>query len=594
MNDTSETLPHWDLTPLYPSLDSAAFQADFAAHLQAIGDLVALFDAQGIDRTDQAQVPTAVFEQTIHAYNQLMEQYITLQAYLQAYLTTDSHNDLAQTFYSDLQEAAAQINQLGTRLTAWAGSVDVESLIARVPLAQEHAYFLRRAQTDARHMMSPEQEALAAELNVTGGSSWYHMYTTTTSQLTVTMELDGRSQTLPLTAVQNLAYHPNRDTRRRAYEAITETLQATAVPLAAALNSIKGETLTLAKRRGWETPLQATLHDNAIDAATLEAMLSATRTAFPAFRRYLHARAKHLGLARLAWYDRVVPLGESSTPWSYSQATQFIEQQFATYSPKLAQLAGRAFRENWIDAPAREGKSGGAFCMWLRHGESRILTNYQNSFSEVSTLAHELGHAYHNLNLNGRTPLQRGMPMTLAETASTFCQKIVENAALKTASPRDQRIILDGLLEYATRVVLGVMSDFQCEQTIFQRRSQRALTVAEFCAIAEAAQQETYGDAVENHFPHRWAIVPHYYVLSYYNYPYTFGLLFGLGLYARYQTDPEAFKANYDDLLSRTGMSEASDLAAAFGINTRDPEFWLASLQLLQDDIARFEALTIA
>jgi oligoendopeptidase F len=231
--------------------------------------------------------------------------------------------------------------------------------------------------------------------------------------------------------------------------------------------------------------------------------------------------------------------------------------------------------------------------MPLRQGESRILANYQSTFTEVSTLAHELGHAYHNLNLAERTPLQRSLPMTLGETASTFCQKIIENAALKTADTQDQIIILDGSLEYAVRVVLGASSDFIFEQNLFERRKQRDLSVEELCELVTAAQRETLADAIDPEilFPYRWVYVPHYYVTSYYNFPYTFGLLFGLGLYARYQAEPEAFKAGYDELLSSTGMGEAADLAANFGIDTRQPAFWEASLDVLRSEIDRFERL---
>jgi pepF/M3 family oligoendopeptidase len=516
-----------------------------------------------------------------------------MNAYLQSFLATDSRNNLAQAKYSELQQYFARLSLLDTRLTAWLGSLDVEVLIEQSEVAQEHAFMVRRAKQEALHLMSPAEEALAAELKLTGSSSWYRMFSTYTSQLTVEVEVEGEMQALPLTAAQNLAYNPDRNVRQRAHEAVETTLKAAAVPLAAALNSIKGETLTMSKRRGWESPLDKVLFDNAIDRPTLEAMMTATRASFTDFQRYLKARARVLGLPVLAWYDRLVPLGEGSKRWDYNEATQFVVEQFATYSSRLSGLATRAFDENWIDAEPRDGKRGGAFCMPLRQGESRILANYQSTFTEVSTLAHELGHAYHNLNLAERTPLQRSLPMTLGETASTFCQKIIENAALKTADTQDQIIILDGSLEYAVRVVLGASSDFIFEQNLFERRKQRDLSVEELCELVTAAQRETLGDAIDPEilFPYRWVYVPHYYVTSYYNFPYTFGLLFGLGLYARYQAEPEAFKAGYDELLSSTGMGEAADLAANFGIDTRQAAFWEASLDVLRAEIDRFERL---
>lgn len=591
-----QDLPRWDFTAVYPSLESAEFEAGFQNSLQAIADLIQLFDEHGINRLESVPPNTAVLpiaETILTQFNQTLEPITTLIAYLQGHITTDSRNTLAQAKFSELQQKLAHLSMLGTRLTAWLGSLDVAALIASSPIAQAHAYTLHRAKQEATHLMSPAEESLAAELYLTGGASWTRLFGDYSSQLKVTLELEGETQTLPLTIAQNLFYDTNRAVRQHAYEAIDVTLKAATVPMAAALNSRKGEALTLSRRRGWESPLDEVLFENAIDRPTLEAMHQATREAFPDFQRYLKARARKLGLPILAWYDRMVPLGKSSQEWAYEDGQKFIVEQFATYSPKMRHLAERAFNENWIDVSPRDGKRGGAFCMWLHQGESRILTNYQPGFPEVGTLAHELGHAYHNLNLAGRTYLQRSMPMTLAETASTFCQKIVENAALKTADSQDQLIIIDGVLEYAARVVLGATADFIFEQQLFERRKQRDLSADELCEIMLAAQRETLGDAIdpEKLYPYRWVYVPHYYVANFYNFPYTFGLLFGLGLYAQYQAAPETFKAGYDDLLSMTGMGEAAELAARFGIDIRSVAFWRGSMDVLRADVDRFEKL---
>ncbi|MFQ5399920.1 MAG: M3 family oligoendopeptidase [Anaerolineae bacterium] len=596
MSQERGNLPHWDLSVVYPGLESAEFKTGFQEAIRAIDDLVALFDERQINRMEPGPLTkeiVTVFEEVIGRFNEVMDTISTLEAYLHGFIATDSRDSRAQALFSELQQRLAKLSLLATRLTAWLGSMDAEALIRRSPVAQAHAYAARRAKKEAQHQMSPAEESLAAELNLTGSSSWAHMFSNFVSQLTVELELDGELKQLPLAAAQNLNFNPDRDVRRAAYEGIQETLKGAAVPMAAALNSIKGETLTLTRRRGWASPLDMVLFESAIDQPILDAMMTATREAFPDFQRYLKARARALGLPILAWYDRLVPLGEGGKAWSFDEARQFIVEQFATYSDKLRDLALCAFDERWIDAEPRGGKRGGAFCMWLRQGESRILSNYEPSFTAVGTLAHELGHAYHNLNLAERTPIQRSLPMTLAETASTFCQKIVENAALKSADPQDQLVILDGLLEYAARVVLGASSDFIFEESLFQRRQQRNLSPDEFCELALDAQRATLGDAIDPDvlFPYRWVYVPHYYMASYYNFPYTFGLLFGLGLYARYQADADSFKAGYDTLLSATGMGEAAELAAAFGIDLRDGAFWRASLDVLRADINRFEQL---
>ena len=590
------TLPHWDLTPLYPGLDSPEFETAFDQLFQSINDMTAFFDEHQIDRIEEAetnQETVAIFESLVMQFNQVLEQVYEFNAYLMGHLATDSRNTLAQAKYSEIQPKLAQLELMGTRMTAWIGSHDIEYLVDESDVAAEHAFMLQRARRQSLHLMSPIEEALAADLRLTGGSSWTRLFNNYSSQLTADVEIDGEVKTMPLTAVQNLSYHPDRDVRRKAYEAQLKTLKESAVPLAAALNAIKGETLTLAERRGWDNPLDMVLFDNAIDRQTLDAMMEATRAAFPDFRRYLRARAKALGLPVLAHYDRLVALGEGSQSWAYEDASQFVIDQFGTYSNKMKQMAERAFRENWIDAEPRDGKRGGAFCMNFVGETSRILTNYEPGFTGVGTLAHELGHAYHNLNLADRSPLLRQTPMTLAETASTFCQKIVENAALSKADAEDQLIILDGLLEYASRVVLGATSNFMFEERLFEKRAQRELSVEELCELDAATQQEATDDAVDPDLlhPYRWAYVPHYYGATFYNFPYTFGLLFGLGLYAQYQKSPESFKDGYDKLLSMTGMGEAAELAAEFGIDVRSPRFWEESMDLLRVDIERFVQL---
>ncbi|MDP9315103.1 MAG: M3 family oligoendopeptidase [Chloroflexota bacterium] len=598
MTGTATALPHWDMTVVYPSLESPEFEQGFATVVQDIADLAQLFDEQGIgadgaDRSAAAAVTT--FEQVIERYNAVLDETRTLSAYISSFVATDSRNNLAQAKLSELQQHTMRLSQLTTRFTAWLGAQDIETLIANSQVARDHAFALRRGKQQAEHLMSPAEEALAAELNLSSGTAWTKLHNTVTSQLTVPLERDGRTEVLPMSVVRNLAYEADRDVRRKAYEAELEGWKGVTVPLAAALNSIKGEVNTLAYRRGWESPLDAALFTNNIDRQTLDAMLTAARETFPDFRRYLHTKARAIGVGRLAWYDMFAPVGTSTKVWPYDEATTFIVEQFGTYSDRMSEFAARAFRENWIDAEPRPGKRDGAFCTTLRGAESRVFTNYKPAFGGVSTLAHELGHAYHNLNLAHRTMVQRSTPMTLAETASIFCETIIRQAALANADAQEQIAILEASLQGSCQIVVDITSRFLFEQRVFETRRQRELTVDELNALMLEAQRETYGDGLDQDLlhPYMWAMKPHYYStgLSFYNYPYMFGLLFGLGLYARYQHDPEAFKASYDELLASTGLADAATLAERFNIDIRTTDFWRASLSLVRADIDRFEQL---
>jgi oligoendopeptidase F len=226
-----------------------------------------------------------------------------------------------------------------------------------------------------------------------------------------------------------------------------------------------------------------------------------------------------------------------------------------------------------------------------------VFANFKASFEGMSTLAHELGHGYHNLNLASRTMIQRVTPMTLAETASIFCETIVQQAALKRGDQSEQLEILEAGLLGSCQVVVDITSRFLFEQEVFESRRERELSVDELCSAMHKAQHETYGDALDAKLlhPYMWAMKPHYYSTSrsFYNFPYMFGLLFGLGLYSRYQADPEEFKASYDDLLSSTGVADAATLAGWFGIETRTQAFWQSSFDIIRGQVDRFESMAL-
>jgi oligoendopeptidase F len=595
---TTQTLPHWDMTVIYPSLESPEFAQGFAQVTQEINDLAHLFDEHHIEEQPSLGMDDSVvhtFEIIVERYNTVLEDTKTLAVYISCFVSTNSHDDIAQARMSELQKSMVLLSNLGTRFTAWIGALDVEALIEASPLARDHAYMLRKTKEQAMHLMSPAEETLAAELNVSSGTAWSRLHGNVTSQLTVPLELAGQTQEYPMSVIRNLAYDPDRDVRRRAYEAELAGWQRVALPLAAALNSIKNEVIVLAQRRNWESPLDASLFTSSIDRKTLDAMLAAARASFPDFRRYLHAKARALGLARLTWYDLFAPVGTNNRVWQFDDARSFIIDQFGTYSSRLSDFAARAFRERWIDAEPRPGKRDGAYCTSLRGDESRVFANFKPVFSGVSTLAHELGHGYHNLNLARRKPLQRSNPMTLAETASIFCETIILQAALQKADRLEQIALLEESLQGSCQVVVDITSRFLFEQGLFAKRQQRELSIDELNNLMLRSQRDTYGDGLDENVlhPYMWAVKSHYYSTgrSYYNYPYMFGLLFGLGLYAQYQKDPETFKQGYDDLLSSTGMADAATLALRFGIDLSTEEFWNASLDIIRHDIDRFESL---
>lgn len=593
----------WDMSNVYPALDSPEFEADRArlsAELDALNAFVQEHAPELTPAGDPAHIHR-LLDEFLHRFNESLALAETLGAYLAAFVTTDSFDEHAKRLYSEFQQIHVRLQMLQSRTMRLLGGLGetLEAVIALGEAPGEHAFALREAAEQSRYLMSDAEESLAAELAPSGPSAWSKLQGTVTSQLTVDFELDGKAQTLPMPALINLRSHPDPEVRRRAYQTELEAWKKAEEPLAAALNGVKGTVLVLDRRRGREDALHASLDASRIDRATLDALLSAMRDSFPVFRRYFRAKAHRLGKEKLPWWDLFAPLGKTDTTFTFPQARDFILKHFAEFSPDLADFARRAFENNWIDAEQRPGKRGGAFCMGLPAvKESRVLCNFDGSLDQVFTIAHELGHGYHNhcLYRAGKTPLQSETPMTLAETASIMCETIVTNAVLEQADdPQEQLAILETSLISDSQVIVDIYSRFLFEKEVFERRAQAELSAADLCDIMARAQKETYGEALDEEalHPYMWTWKPHYYYagFSFYNYPYAFGLLFGLGLYAIYRQRGAAFVEDYRNLLASTGEGNAADLAARFGIDIRDRAFWDSSLQMVAERVARYEAL---
>ena len=591
------SLPRWDMNAIYPALDSEEFEGDFRFVIRSIHELSELFDRHSIDRQEPATLNEAtvrVFETVLERYNAVSRQANTVRMYVWCLTVSDSQNQEAQTKWSEYLLLDSQLSQLTTRLTAWIGSIDIEALIERSRMARDHAFVLREAKERAAQLMSPAEEVLAAQLNATGSGAWTTLYFSLASQLRVPLEVDGEVRELSMVAVRKLAYDADREVRRRAYEAELAAWQRAAIPFVSALNSLEGERIILSQRRGWTSLLESALFENRIDGQTLDALMEAVEEFFPDIRRYLRAKARALGLQSLAWYDINAPISVNGRPWPFGDAKQFILEQFGVYAPRLQELAERAFREGWIDAEVRPGKSEVGFCMWLQNDESRVSVTYTPVFYEVIMLAHELGHAYHNLKLANRTMLQIQTPLTLAETASAFCQTIIQKAALAQASAQEQLVILDATMQFHLLIIVETTSWFLFEKNLCEKRRQRDLTLDEVKELMLETQRHVYGDGLDRDLlhPFTWAAWPHlFWFNSFYNFQYPFGTLFAMGLYAEYRNHPEAFRALYDDLLSSTGLASPAGLVAPFGIDLRSPAFWRASLDVIRADIDRFESL---
>ncbi len=594
----SAALPRWSVADVFPSLDSPEFRSAMERCGADVTRLTAIFDEHGVRATDRRDVTAAdgaAADAVIAAYNRTSAEMSIVGATVYATVTTDSRDEVASALLSQLEVHDAALSPLLARLADWVDALGADELATVSEHVREHHEPLRRLAQRAAHQMSEAEEGLYAELQPTGSSAWSRLHQEITSQLTADVQYaDGRSERLPMPAVRGLATSPDPAVREAAYRAEMEAWPRITTPVAAAMNAIKGEANIVNRRRHWDSPLDASLYANSVSRPTFDAMHAAVVDSLPDFRRWLRTKARLHGYeGGLRWCDLFAPIPQASASISWDDGIAWVRRAFSTYGPELAGLVDRALDEQWIDAGPREGKVGGAFCMDYVDDRSLVLLNWSGSVESAQTTAHELGHAFHNTTLAGRTPLQKRLPMALAETASIFCETLAVEAGLAHLEGIERLALLDIDLAGSAQVIVDIHSRYLFETEVFARRQRRTLGVTELNELMLQAQADAYGDGIDldTRHPYMWVLKGHYYGSHFYNWPYTYGLLFGLGLFSRYQDDPEHFRRVYSDALSRAGIDSAEALGSMFGLDVTSEAFWVASLDVCRERIAQYDAL---
>lgn len=585
----------WSLNELYDSFEGEAFQND----LKKYDEQLHKFNVWADESLTNHEHVKEKLEAFIQNGLELFAVREKLGAFCHLTLSTDSKNESAIRYEAILATKGNTIAEAMTRAYKWISKVDhLDEVIESSELLKVHAFYLQEIVEEDAHMLGEKEEALIARMKNTGSSAWANYKNLLISMHKVEIEEEGEKKEYPLTVVLNMAYDTDKEVRERAYHAEIASYKKIEDGVAAALNGIKGEALTLSELRGYASPLEMTLKNSRMDQETLDAMLTAMKESMPKFRAYLRRKAELLGYSNgLPFYELYAPVTKADMSYTYEQGQAFVEENFRSFSENLGNFARKAFDHNWIDVMPKEGKRSGAFCASIRTiKESRVLLNYGNSFSDVITMAHELGHGFHGECLKDESAFNTGYPMPLAETASTFCETIVKKAAIKEADKEAALSILETEISDATQVIVDIYSRYLFETTLFNHRSESPLTVGEIKNAMLEAQKEAYGDGLDPNFlhPYMWTWKPHYYYAErhFYNFPYAFGLLFAKGLYAEYLEKPESFPAEYEKLLALTGKMKIADVTKAANIDVHDINFWKASLKTIEDDIEEFIKLS--
>ena len=541
------TVPLWSLETIYPSVSSASFLSD----IERVRNLAGTLEASP----------------SLETYDELTSVFVNLDAYVSALISTDTSNEEYLKALSLVEDAGILYQRASDSFIRAVGRTEEKG---------DDGIFIREAHVRSRHLMSEEEEALAAELARTGENAWSRLQEALASSIG-----DGGAT---LTALRSLAFSPDREVRRNAFEREVSLLKSHENSFAAALSGVKGTVLTLERRRGWKSPVERSLFSSRISEKTLSVLLGVIKESLPVFREYLAAKAEALGISDFSFYDLFAPVGNGGH-YSFEEAEKTVLSAYHSFSPEMAEFAEKAFRENWIDARMHPGKAGGAYDTYFPlAGESRVFCNFDSSYDSVLTLAHELGHAYHDSVLRSLPPSSASYPMTLAETASTFGELLVTGYMLARCGDRKERLFLtDQFLSSACQTIVDIYSRYLFEYRYFERRKEGDVSASECVSLMLEAEKEAYGDAVKVRHPYMWAVKSHYYdaAFSFYNYPYAFGLLLSLSLYSI--KDRPGFASDYRDLLFRTGSMDAVSLLASIGLDAEDREFWKGGVDMIRE-----------
>lgn len=572
----------WSLKEIYPSFESEEFKRDF----ERFSNFREVFNSLTLeDNLESIKAAIASLEE-FSVLSSRLGNYINLT------LTANTTDETANKYRTLFGNAYAALNSAYTKVYKFIGSVETD--ITADENLKDYEFYFAEAKQQYKHLLSDELEDVIAKFSISGGDGWEQLFEAMTSGV----EGEFKGEKVTLSEIRNMAYDADAAVRKEAYETELKMYDTIKEPIAFALNNIKQQVLTETSLRGFESPLAQTLEASRMSRKTLDALLEAIREYLPQFRAYLKHKAALLGHENgLPFYDLFAPIAESSRRFTIEESKEFLLENFKGFSEDLAQMTKEAYENNYIDFLPRKGKVGGAFCSNLPFiKQSRILTNFSSSLSDVITIAHELGHAYHGLHIENHRVLNQEYSMPVAETASTFNENIVMNTVIRQASDAEKVALLESQLQDTTQIIVDIYSRYLFESAVFENREKSFMFSKDLEQLMLDAQKEAYGDGLDSDamHPYMWACKPHYYSsgLSFYNFPYAFGGLFSKGLYAIYQEQPEGFVEKYQELLRATTVTSAEDTAKVLGVDVEDSAFWKKALAQVADNIEQFIALT--
>lgn len=590
VNLQKNTIPHWSMQQIWKSFSDSEYKNSIEKLQQLIKQI-----------SYHVKNPIKDFNQFLKIYLSMDNELGSLSESLYAYsysiyatdtTNTDSLNNMA--LLEELQVSIADY-QLVFRQILKENQTKLSSFFHSFPEYKKYEFILEEEINYFNHQMERKEESIANDLQRFGGDAWSKLHEQIISNLV------DKETGKTFNQLRNDAYSPDRNIRKESYYKEIALLEQNQIAISSALNNIKGATISLNKKRNWgdgfEGAINRSLFSSRLSRKSLDALISAIEDSIPMWQEYLFEKAKALNLKdekgnseKCSFYDIFAPLitesSDKEKDWTYQEAKEFIINKFSEFSSHMGDFVKTAFEENWVDAEIRKGKVGGAFCIdFPLQKVSRVLTNFSGTTSDILTLAHELGHAYHHFCIKDLDYNLCSYPMTLAETASIFSETMVTNSMLKTANLSEKINLLEMHLSDSCQTLLDILSRFYFEKSVFEERENKELVAEDFCRLMNDAQNKTYGNSLtKTKHPYLWAVKTHYYSpsLDFYNFPYAFGQLFALGLYSQYKDSPKEFPSQYQELLKNTGSMTCEEVCKLAGFDITTKDFWLSGIKELK------------
>jgi oligoendopeptidase F len=587
-------LTAWDLSELLPDTQEATIAGRVAALEADVQEFVA--------RRDQlnAEMEPALLVEIMQHGEKIIEQIYTLGAYGSLWFSADTQSPAALNYRNRMQQTLTNLQNRILFFDLWWKGLDDDEAAALLPNAEQfpdYRFYLQDIRRTKPYTLDEKSEQIINVKDANGMESVITLYSMLTSRLEYTIEVDGESKTLTRDALMGYAYSPRPELRQAAYQELYRVYEKEAPILSQIYaNRVRDWYAEQVELRGYPSPIAVRNVANDIPDDAVDTLLDVARHNAPLFQRYFKLKAKWLGMEKLRRYDIYAPLAESDESMHYGEAANLVLATFADFDPRVAEQAERVFAKDHIDSEIRKGKRGGAFCATVLPSQTPwVLMNYTGKVRDVSTLAHELGHAIHSMMADDHSVFTQHPTLPLAETASVFAEQLLTEKLLEAESdPLVKREILSSAVNdmYAT-----VMR--QAYFVIFERDAHAAIldnkSSDELYELYMANLREQFGDSVEigDEFRYEWVSIPHIYNTPFYCYAYSFGQLLVLALYRRYQQEGDAFKPGYLRLLAHGGSARPEEILREVGIDMRDPAFWQGGFDVIRDMIDQLEAIQL-